>query len=81
MIPQFRPVLLASLLSLSLAAAPLLAAPPAAAAPIRVVIVGLVHGHVSGFLQALPNNPNATLVAIVEPDTALAQQLRLPATT
>ncbi len=40
--------------------------------PIRVVIVGLVHGHVKGFLHALPNNKNATLVAIVEPDTALA---------
>ncbi len=53
-----------------LATAPLQAQTPAA--PIRVVIVGLVHGHVGGFLQALPNNPNATLVAIVEPDTALA---------
>ena len=40
--------------------------------PIRVAIVGLVHGHVKGFLGALPNNPSATLVAIVEPDKALA---------
>ena len=40
--------------------------------PIRVAIVGLVHGHVKGFLGALPDNPSATLVAIVEPDKTLA---------
>ena len=45
--------------------------------PIRVAIVGLVHGHVKGFLQALPQNHDATLVAIVEPDTALAGQYRM----
>lgn len=44
-----------------------------AGTPIRVAIVGLVHGHVQGFLSALPNNHNAQLVAIVEPDKALAQ--------
>ena len=44
--------------------------------PVRVVIVGLVHGHVKGFLHALPQNHDATLVAIVEPDTALAAQYR-----
>ncbi len=44
----------------------------AAGTPIRVAIVGLVHGHVQGFLQALPNNRSATLVAIVESDQALA---------
>ena len=42
--------------------------------PIRVAIVGLVHGHVKGFLAALPKNPNAQLVAIVEPNANLAQQ-------
>ena len=54
----------------------LLLAPQArgAGTPIRVAIVGLVHGHVHGFLQALPNNKSATLVAIVEPDTKLAAQ-------
>jgi predicted dehydrogenase len=45
-----------------------------AQAPIRVAIVGLVHGHVKGFLGALPKATNAQLVAIVEPDTALAHQ-------
>ena len=42
--------------------------------PIRVAIVGLVHGHVKGFLANLPKSSSATLVAIVEPDTALAQK-------
>jgi predicted dehydrogenase len=41
---------------------------------IKVAIVGLVHGHVKGFLNALPRNESAQLVAIVEPQTALAQQ-------
>ena len=42
--------------------------------PIRVAIIGLVHGHVKGFLSALPGNENASLVAIVESQTLLAQQ-------
>lgn len=46
----------------------------AVAPPVRVVIVGLVHGHVKGFLRNLPQSKDATLVAIVEPDTALAAQ-------
>lgn len=41
--------------------------------PIRVAIVGLVHGHVKGFLAALPGNQVATLVAIVEPQDVLAK--------
>ena len=40
--------------------------------PIRVAIVGLVHGHAQGLLGALPHNPNVTLVGIAEPQTALA---------
>jgi len=44
--------------------------------PIRVAIVGLTHGHVKGFLHSLPNSTSATLVAIVEPDLALAKQYR-----
>src|SRR5277367_3798071 len=46
----------------------------AADAPIRVAIVGLVHGHVKGFLGALPGNQSATLVAIVEPQQPLAKE-------
>src|ERR1700738_1558479 len=43
-------------------------------APIRVALVGLVHGHAKGFLRALPGNDSATLVAIVEPQEALAKK-------
>ena len=46
----------------------------AAETPVRVAIVGLVHGHVKGFLHSLPGNSSARLVAIVEPDTALAAE-------
>jgi glucose-fructose oxidoreductase len=42
-------------------------------APVRVAIVGLVHGHVKGFLSALPKNSSATLVAVVEPQAELAK--------
>lgn len=56
----------------------------AAHRPIRVAIVGLVHGHVRGFLGALPNNTDAQLIAIVEPNKELAAQYatryKLPAT-
>jgi len=45
-----------------------------AGTPVRVAIVGLVHGHVSGFLSALPKNQSAQLVAVVEPDVALAHR-------
>src|SRR5271170_6597354 len=41
-------------------------------APVRVAVVGLEHGHVSGFLNDLPNHPEVQLVAIVEADAALA---------
>jgi glucose-fructose oxidoreductase len=53
-----------------LAAADRVAAEP----PIRVAIVGLVHGHVKGFLAALPGNQSATLVAVVEPQEPLAKE-------
>jgi predicted dehydrogenase len=39
--------------------------------PVRVAVVGLEHGHVSGFLDGLPQHPEVQLVAIVEPDTSL----------
>jgi glucose-fructose oxidoreductase len=40
-------------------------------APLRVAIVGLVHGHVEGFLKALPSHHDVRLVGIAEPDRAL----------
>jgi len=39
--------------------------------PIRVMVVGLEHGHVAGFLQALPKQYDAELVGIVDADAAL----------
>jgi predicted dehydrogenase len=46
----------------------------ASEAPVRVAIVGLVHGHVKGLLEKLPRSDAATLVAIVEPDETLARE-------
>ena len=42
--------------------------------PIRVAVVGLVHGHVAGFLPALKSHPEIQLVGIEDPDTALAKK-------
>jgi predicted dehydrogenase len=44
------------------------------AAPVRVAIVGLVHGHVQGFLHNLAGHPEITLVGISDPDPALRQK-------
>ena len=54
-----------------------------ASAPIRVAIVGLVHGHVQGFLHSLPQHPEVQLVGVTDPDAALRkhyqEQAHLPA--
>jgi len=39
--------------------------------PVRLAIVGLEHGHVSGFLHAFPQQHDTELVAIVDADVAL----------
>ncbi len=49
-------------------------APAQTPPPIRVAIVGLVHGHVQGFLGNLPKHPEIQLVGISEPDAALRQR-------
>lgn len=49
---------------------------PNSPAPIRVAVVGLVHGHVAGFLPALKSHPEIQLVGIEEPDTALAEKYK-----
>jgi len=43
----------------------------AQAPPVRVVIVGLEHGHVAGFLNAFPKQHDVELVGIVDADEAL----------
>jgi glucose-fructose oxidoreductase len=42
--------------------------------PIRVAIVGLEHGHVSGFLKQFPNQQDVQLVGIVDTDSALCHR-------
>jgi predicted dehydrogenase len=42
--------------------------------PLRVVIAGLVHGHVSGFLEHYQHRPDLEIVAIAEPNQELAAQ-------
>jgi predicted dehydrogenase len=49
-------------------------APAQTPPPLRVVIVGLVHGHVQGFLQQSLHNPEIEIVGIAEPDAKLAAQ-------
>jgi predicted dehydrogenase len=39
--------------------------------PLRVAIVGLVHGHVHGFLQQYRRSPEIEIVAVTEPDQTL----------
>lgn len=43
----------------------------AAQQPLRVAIVGLEHGHVEGFLSALPHHPEVQLVGIADPNANL----------
>ncbi len=58
----------------------LMAVAPAHAAdeprPLRIAIVGLVHGHVRGFLDRVKDRTDVQLVALVDSDTALLEQYR-----
>ncbi len=47
---------------------------PPAIPPLRVGIVGLVHGHVHGFLGASLHSPEIQIVGIAEPDQSLLSQ-------
>jgi predicted dehydrogenase len=42
--------------------------------PLRVAIVGLVHGHVHGFLDQSRHSPEIEIVGIAEPDASLLSQ-------
>jgi len=44
--------------------------------PLRVAIVGLTHGHVEGFLSALPQHKDVELVGIADDDPALFAKYR-----
>src|SRR5579863_3394425 len=47
---------------------------PAPHPPLRVAIVGLVHGHVHGFLDQSRHSPEIDIVGIAEPDQRLLSQ-------
>lgn len=47
------------------------ALPPQSHPPLRVAIVGLVHGHVHGFLAQYQHSSEIEIVALVEPDARL----------
>jgi predicted dehydrogenase len=44
--------------------------------PVRLAIVGLVHGHVRGFLDRLKGRTDVQLVGVVDPDAALRDAYR-----
>ncbi len=46
------------------------------AIPMRIALVGLVHGHTAGLLKFLPTHPEVTLVGIAEPDAALREKYK-----
>ncbi len=52
-------------------ATPAFAQTPQSRPPLRVAIVGLVHGHVHGFLGQYQHRPEIEIVAVVEPDSKL----------
>lgn len=54
-----------------LIAAPAVLRAQAQPGPLRVAIVGLTHGHVEGFLSALPQHKDVELVGIADSDPAL----------
>ncbi len=60
-------------LALLLMALPTWAAEPA---PVRLAVVGLVHGHVRGFLDRLKGRTDVQLVGVVDADASLRQSYR-----
>ncbi|RRA49991.1 gfo/Idh/MocA family oxidoreductase [Acidipila sp. EB88] len=50
------------------------AAPASGKAPIRVAIVGLVHGHVQGWFYQLAAHPEVQLVGVADPDASLRER-------
>jgi glucose-fructose oxidoreductase len=66
--------ILAALLSSALSASPLQSGSDPVHKPLRVVIAGLVHGHVSGFLESALQRHDIQIVGIAEPDQQLAHR-------
>jgi glucose-fructose oxidoreductase len=68
---RLRTCLLLALLPALLLAIPGICPAQQAPTPLRVAIVGLEHGHVEGFLSALPQHTDVELVGIADSDPAL----------
>jgi predicted dehydrogenase len=64
----------AAVVCLSVLFAALAVSAAAAQAPLRVGIVGLVHGHVHGFLAQSRHSPEIEIVGVAEPDSHLLSQ-------
>jgi len=64
--------LLGTIVLASLAACSLSAQTTSSSSPLRVGIAGLVHGHVSGFLQQNQHRTDLQIVGVAEADTKLA---------
>jgi glucose-fructose oxidoreductase len=73
MSPTFARILFAGLVLPFALSRPSAAQP---AAPLRVAIVGLEHGHVEGFLGALPQHSDVQLVGIADADPSLFAKYR-----
>jgi predicted dehydrogenase len=58
-------------ISMLFLAAPLFGRSGQSRPPLRVAIVGLVHGHVHGFLAQYRHNPEIEIVGVAEPDQEL----------
>jgi glucose-fructose oxidoreductase len=59
---------------LMVTSAPAQARPPKNAAPLKVVIIGLVHGHVEGFLEQSLRRPDIQIVGIAESNQQVAER-------
>jgi predicted dehydrogenase len=61
------------LLSIATLLIAIAAAQPQNTAPLKLVIAGLTHGHVDGFLRAIQGRKDVRLVGVYDPDAALRQ--------
>lgn len=68
------PIARSELLVILLLSGTSIAQSQAAHPPLRVGIVGLVHGHVHGFLELSRHSPEIDIVGIAEPDRQLLSQ-------
>lgn len=68
------PLMRISCLMFAVLAAALTSSAQTSPGPLRVAIVGLEHGHVAGFLSALPQHHDVELVGVADADSALQEK-------